>query len=95
MGTDTVCFARTDIPDLCADGIEFLAVTKYDGWTAGKDGVLGLAPVDQTHGPSYVERLYEQGQIQSPSATLWLNKKGTQSTLTLGGIPENSIQGSD
>ena len=46
MGTDTVCFARTDIPDLCADGIEFLAVTKYDGWTAGKDGVLGLAPVD-------------------------------------------------
>ena len=77
MGTDTVCFARSDKSDLYAKDVEFMAVTVFDGWTVGKDGVLGLAPVDQTHGPSYVQKLYEQGQIQSPSATLWLNKQGT------------------
>ena len=76
MGTDTVCFARTDKSDLCADDVEFMAVTGFGGYPSSKNGLLGLAPVNQTHGPSYVQKLYEQGQIQSPSATLWLNKKG-------------------
>ena len=33
MGTDTVCFARSDKTDLCADDVEFMAVTVFDGWT--------------------------------------------------------------
>ena len=93
MGTDKVCFPRSDDADLCADDVEFMAVTYYKGWAEQRDGLLGLAPVDESTGPSFVQNLYDQGLIQSQVATLWLNQKDDESTLTFGGIPEDSIDG--
>ena len=94
LGTDKVCFPRSEDADICAYDVEFFAVTSFGGWNITKrDGLVGLAPVDENEGPSYIENLYDQGKIESKVATLWLNEEGVQSTLTLGGIPENSIDG--
>ena len=58
------------------------------------DGVFGLGPASVSgEAPSYIQVLHRNGVIGERVATLWINYNGLQSSLTLGGVPADSIRG--
>ena len=72
MVRDRVCLLNDEPLEVCADDFEFLVVTKAKGLN-GNDGILGLSPANKANGPSYMQALYNQGNIDEEVATFWIN----------------------
>ena len=71
-------------------------ITQEDGGLNGQDGILGLSPANEAqNGPSFMKALVQQGIIDEPIATFWLNYYLTSqnSFVVFGGVPDNASQG--
>lgn len=69
--------------------VVFGQVTKYGMFPHGKDydGIVGLCNLpSQYNTTNFVRVLYQQGQIPSPSFSIYLSKSTTLNRLILGGI---------
>ncbi|CAG9324661.1 unnamed protein product [Blepharisma stoltei] len=90
--TETVVLGSTN-PRAVKDQV-FVVVDKYDDFPGTHyDGILGLGPSGDANGnPSVVETLYNQGNIDEPLFSLYLNDNGfrkdddqnIKSAITLG-----------
>ena len=89
---DRVCLEHDEPLDMCAESFEFLVMTKSKGLN-GNDGILGLSPPDKANRPSYIQALYNQGNIDDEVATFWINDEDIQSTVVIGGVPDDAIVG--
>ena len=92
MVADRVCLSDEEPLDICADDFEFLVMTKSKGLN-GNDGILGLSPINKANGPSFMNALYKQDKIDKEVVTFWINKEEIESTVTIGGLPDNAIRG--
>ena len=93
MVADRVCLSDEEPLDICADDFEFLVMTKSKGLN-GNDGILGLSPINKANGPSFMNALYQQDKIDKEVVTFWINQEEIESTVTIGGVPDNAIRGS-
>ena len=96
MGNDTVCIGNIEEQaHLCVTGGDVFAIT--EGWDRENNGWLGLSPKQNSVnvGPSYIQNLFEGGQIAQQEVSIWMNThvKGVNSTMTFGGMAPGSYSG--
>ena len=71
MGADTVCLSDTN-SESCVNNFQFFMIDSETGLNQ-VDGILGLSPAVDANGPSYMEALHSQGQIDEYKVSFQLN----------------------
>ena len=56
MGKDSVCIGEYSSSSLCATDVDLFAITNGTN-SISYDGILGLAPIDSSNGPTYIKAL--------------------------------------
>ncbi len=85
---DKMCLETNWGKDICVEtGFSFFEVTKTEGIAllSQYSGILGVAPDDKATGPSFVDKLKEEGIIDRKMISLLIQKKPLSSYVTFGG----------
>ncbi|CDW83707.1 eukaryotic aspartyl protease family protein [Stylonychia lemnae] len=84
---DKVCLNEI----VCADNFQFLAITVQTG-IKGFDGILGLAPDQESNGPSYVAKLKESKVIDKKQVGLYIASDVDGSVMSFGGYDKEMLK---
>lgn len=85
---DKMCLETNWGKDICVEtGFSFFEVTKTEGIAllSQYSGILGVAPDDKASGPSFVDKLKDEGIIERKMISLLIQKKPLSSYVTFGG----------